>query len=99
MSVFVAWCILIWQLSGEIPDEIEQCTFLHTLELQDNQLSGVIPMALWNCLKLVTLALEGNNLFGEILVPFLARLRLLTSLSLHDVTAAASEPGDVFIFN
>ena len=54
----------LWQLAGELPEEIEQCTFLQTLELQDNQLAGLIPMSLWNCRKLVTLALEGNSLFG-----------------------------------
>jgi len=54
------------QLSGEIPPEIGNLTYLSGLYLSANQLSGEIPSEIGNLDSLTTLSLGANQLSGEI---------------------------------
>ena len=54
------------QLSGPIPAEIGNLTYLETLNLRLNQLSGRIPVELGNLANLVELNLRTNQLNGPI---------------------------------
>ena len=69
------------QLSGEIPPELGNLTYLEELELPRNRLSGEIPPELGNLANLEGLWLNVNELSGEI-PPELGNLVNLKSLAL-----------------
>jgi hypothetical protein len=55
------------QLAGEIPDELQYCQNLQTLDLSNNDLNGTIPSQICNWLPyLVSLDLSNNQLTGSI---------------------------------
>ena len=54
------------QLSGELPPELGNLTFLIVLGATDNQLTGRIPTELGNLRYLASVSLGGNQLSGEI---------------------------------
>ena len=54
------------QLSGEIPEELDNLTSLGALFLSHNRLSGEIPEELGSLTNLHTLELNGNQLTGQI---------------------------------
>ncbi|KAK3426783.1 hypothetical protein EUGRSUZ_F03146, partial [Eucalyptus grandis] len=54
------------EISGEIPEEIENCVNLEMLLMNLNQLSGVVPSNLGNLQNLVYLDFGDNNLGGTI---------------------------------
>ena len=54
------------QLSGEIPPELGNLSYLTRLYLNENELSGVIPSELGNLSNLTRLYLAENQLSGEI---------------------------------
>ncbi|CDY38373.1 BnaC01g09820D [Brassica napus] len=53
-------------LSGEVPDQFQDCPSLSNLDLSSNTLSGTIPSSIASCEKLVTINLRNNQLTGEI---------------------------------
>jgi Leucine-rich repeat (LRR) protein len=55
-----------YELSGEIPSEIGNLTYLSVIDLGSNQLSGEIPSEIGNLNNLTILDLGGNQLSGEI---------------------------------
>ncbi|RZC80050.1 hypothetical protein C5167_042628 [Papaver somniferum] len=56
-----------YELSGQIPDSLQYCASLQTLDLSDNKISGTIPSQLCTWLPYITtLDLSGNQLSGEI---------------------------------
>ena len=69
------------QLSGEIPAELGNLTYLNELDLGSKGLSGEIPPELGNLINLRWLDLSGNQLSGEI-PPELGNLSNLISLYL-----------------
>ena len=71
------------QLSGELPSELGNLTYLIILGTMDNQVSGEIPVELANLPYLASLELHGNQLSGEI-PPELGSLSSLGSLRLED---------------
>ena len=77
------------ELSGAIPAELGDLTFLESLNLSKNQLRGDIPPELGNLSNLRALALFDNNLRGPIPpdVALLANLRWLV-LSHNELTGS-----------
>ena len=71
------------QLSGELPSELGNLTYLIILGTMDNQVSGEIPVELASLAYLASLELHGNQLSGEI-PPELGSLSSLGSLRLED---------------
>lgn len=67
-------------LSGNIPFEIGQLKFIHTLDLSYNKFNGSIPDQISNLTNLEKLDLSGNNLSGEIPAS-LKNLHFLSSFS------------------
>ncbi|GJM87028.1 hypothetical protein PR202_ga02940 [Eleusine coracana subsp. coracana] len=53
-------------LSGQIPDEIGDCSFLQTLDLSSNILEGDIPFSISKLKHLENLILKNNQLVGVI---------------------------------
>jgi Leucine-rich repeat (LRR) protein len=53
-------------LTGTIPDEIENLTELEVLQLSNNQLSGPIPAGIGKAANLIELLLHNNTLSGPI---------------------------------
>ena len=53
-------------LSGTIPNEIKNLTYLYWLDLSNNQLIGNIPLGIFNLENLATLDLSNNNLTNYI---------------------------------
>ena len=58
-------CFMDYQLSGEIPDDIENLTNLGSLSLWDNLLSGIIPGSICSLPNLNDINLGNNQLGGE----------------------------------
>ncbi|GLT35956.1 hypothetical protein SLA2020_103640 [Shorea laevis] len=54
------------QLSGSIPDSIEQLSKLESIDLSDNQLNGSIPNSFGQLSKLKSMDLSYNQLSGRI---------------------------------
>ncbi|KAM0938356.1 putative protein kinase RLK-Pelle-DLSV family [Dioscorea sansibarensis] len=52
-------------LTGSLPEEFSELTFLELIDLSRNYLNGTIPTA-WASLRLTTLALFGNRITGKI---------------------------------
>ncbi|GFQ03988.1 probable inactive receptor kinase at1g27190 [Phtheirospermum japonicum] len=59
-----------YSLTGGIPDALQFCHSLQTLDLSGNSLSGNIPEDLANCSYLNTLILDDNRLSGHIPLQF-----------------------------
>ncbi|KAH0996858.1 hypothetical protein GBA52_020722 [Prunus armeniaca] len=68
-------------LTGSIPEEVENLTYLETLDLSSNKLTGSIPETLWNLSSLIQLDLSSNQLTGGI-SGRIGHLRNLTILSI-----------------
>ncbi|KAK9726438.1 hypothetical protein RND81_05G215200 [Saponaria officinalis] len=59
--------LIDFQLSGKIPDSLQYCSSMQTLDLSGNDFSGNIPAKICTWLPfLVTLDLSNNQLSGEI---------------------------------
>ncbi|CAO2839796.1 unnamed protein product [Amaranthus hypochondriacus] len=73
-----------FQLSGQIPDSLEFCSSIQTLDLSGNSLSGTIPSKICTWLPfLVTLDLSNNQLSG-LIPPDLGKCQYLNKLVLSD---------------
>jgi len=70
-------------LTGTIPAEIGDLTYLEFLYLSKNRLSGTIPETLGKCRLMLQLGLDVNQLTGTLPASF-ANLRLLQRLFLQD---------------
>ena len=79
------------RLSGSIPAELGQLTYLKSLYLYKNYLKGSIPAELGNLTNLTSLILGENNLSGSIPVE-LGNLTNLQSLILSDSRLSGSFP-------
>ena len=82
------------ELSGAIPAELGDLTFLESLNLSKNQLRGDIPPELGNLSNLRALALFDNNLRGPI-PPDVALLANLRWLVLSDNELTGSIPPEL----
>ncbi|OVA11962.1 Protein kinase domain [Macleaya cordata] len=72
------------ELAGQIPDSIQYCPSLQTLDLSGNKISGTIPSKICDWLPyLVTLDLSRNDLTGPI-PSELVNCKFLNSLVLSD---------------
>ncbi len=86
---------LSWnRLSGTIPAEIGDLTFLSSLYLHVNQLSGSIPPELGNLSNLIYLELYSNRLSGQI-PSELGNLSRLEGLWLHRNQLSGSIPPEL----
>ncbi|KAK8687965.1 hypothetical protein V6N13_086754 [Hibiscus sabdariffa] len=80
------------KLSGQLPQSLEYCRSLQTLDLSANKLSGSIPPQICSWLPyLVTLDLSSNDLFGSI-PPELSNCAYLNSLVLSNNRLSGSIP-------
>ncbi|XP_047333148.1 probable inactive receptor kinase At1g27190 [Impatiens glandulifera] len=71
-------------LAGQIPESLQYCRSLQSLELPGNDLSGSIPTQICNWLPyLTTLDLSSNRFSGQI-PPEIANCRFLNNLILND---------------
>ncbi|MEP2278074.1 T9SS type B sorting domain-containing protein [Maribacter sp.] len=70
-------------LTGTIPDEIGDLTFLNTINLAAENLSGNLPDSFFNLSDLVFINLRSNNLSGEI-PDQISQLVNLNTLQLYD---------------
>ncbi|GLT35955.1 hypothetical protein SLA2020_103640 [Shorea laevis] len=70
------------QLSGSIPDSIEQLSKLESIDLSDNQLNGRIPNSIGKLSNLETLLVDDNSLEGVISEAHFANLSKLTKLNI-----------------
>ena len=82
------------QLTGSIPAELGNLTYLQELGLYNNQLSGPIPAELGNLSNLQILRLGRNQLSGSIPAE-LGNLTYLQELSLHNNQLSGSIPGQL----
>ena len=82
------------QLTGSIPAELGNLTYLQELGLYNNQLSGPIPAELGNLSNLQILRLGQNQLSGSIPAE-LGNLTYLQELSLHNNQLSGSIPGQL----
>ncbi|KAK6927209.1 Leucine-rich repeat-containing N-terminal, plant-type, partial [Dillenia turbinata] len=69
------------QLSGQIPDEIGDCTSLKSLDLSFNELYGDIPFSISKLKQLEALILKNNQLIG----PIPSTLSQIPNLKILDV--------------
>jgi hypothetical protein len=81
-------------ITGTIPDELENLSYLEVLDLQDNGLSGGIPSNLGNLSNLIALRLDLNQLAGEIPIN-LGNLGDLETLSLSSNHLTGGIPPEV----
>ena len=81
-------------LSGEIPPELGNLSYLIYLTLSENQLSGEIPPELGNLSYLETLFLRGNQLSGKI-PPELGNLSNLEILNLAQNQLSGLVPSEL----
>ncbi|KAJ8750236.1 hypothetical protein K2173_014151 [Erythroxylum novogranatense] len=80
------------ELSGQVPDSLQYCQNLQTLDLSDNSLSGTIPAQICTWLPyLVTLDLSNNKLSGPI-PPDLVNCSYLNNLILSNNGLSGSIP-------
>ena len=82
------------QLSGELPPELGNLTYLIILGTMDNQVSGEIPVELGNLPYLAALELHGNQLSGEI-PPELGSLSNLEELGLGGNDLSGEIPSEL----
>ena len=82
------------RLSGPIPAEIGNLTFLGSLYLYSNQLSGVLPSEVGNLSNLVNLEINHNRLSGQI-PSELGDLSRLRNLRLHSNQLSGSLPSEL----
>jgi len=82
------------QLSGTIPAELGQLSYLENLTLTDNQLSGTIPPELGQLSNLRKLTMHYNQLSGTI-PPELGQLSNLESLWLADNQLSGTIPPEL----
>ena len=82
------------QLSGEIPPELGNLSYLEVLSLNDNRLSGEIPPKLGSLSYLETLHLSQNQLSGEI-PPELGSLSYLETLGLSQNRLSGEIPPEL----
>ncbi len=82
------------QISGSIPEEIEQFISLDTLGLDDNMLSGTIPSKLGNLSSLKSLDISGNEFSGSI-PSELWNLTNLISLGISDIDLPVNLPPEI----
>ncbi|XP_078439794.1 uncharacterized protein LOC144710020 [Wolffia australiana] len=85
-----------FNLSGTIPPEIGNLSFLLRLDLSSNRLSGEIPAELGRLHNLRFLNLTGNSLGGPI-PPSLFRLRNLELLGIAENLLSGELPGDTLL--
>ncbi|KAK8693322.1 hypothetical protein V6N13_070909 [Hibiscus sabdariffa] len=79
-------------LSGQLPQSLEYCRSLQTLDLSANKLSGTIPPQICSWLPyLVTLDLSSNDLYGSI-PPELSNCAYLNNLILSNNRLSGSIP-------
>ncbi|KAK8566031.1 hypothetical protein V6N13_021106 [Hibiscus sabdariffa] len=79
-------------LSGQLPQSLEYCRSLQTLDLSTNKLSGTIPPQICSWLPyLVTLDLSSNDLYGSI-PPELSNCAYLNNLILSNNRLSGSIP-------
>ena len=81
-------------LSGQIPPQLANLTYLATLNLYQNQLSGQIPPQLGSLSHLEKLALTQNRLTGE-LPPELGNLSYLKTLHLSQNQLSGEIPPEL----
>ncbi|KAL5552990.1 hypothetical protein UlMin_040391 [Ulmus minor] len=80
------------ELSGELPESLQFCRSLQSLDLSDNALSGSIPPQICTWLPyLVTLDLSNNRLSGSI-PPEIVNCKFLNTLILSDNRLSGSIP-------
>ncbi|KAL2900292.1 Inactive LRR receptor-like serine/threonine-protein kinase BIR2 [Bienertia sinuspersici] len=81
-----------FQLSGQIPDSLEYCSSIQTLDLSGNSLTGTIPPNICSWVPfLVTLDLSSNQLSGQI-PPDLGKCQYLNKLVLSDNRLSGNIP-------
>ncbi|MCP5045624.1 MAG: hypothetical protein GY940_00520, partial [bacterium] len=68
-------------LSGDIPTELANITYLNSLNLSDNQLSGIIPPQLGKLVNLGSINLSNNRLTGGI-PPEFSNISILSEIYL-----------------
>lgn len=80
------------ELSGEIPNSLQYCVSMTTLDLSNNALTGAIPAEICDWLPyLVTLDLSSNRLSGQI-PPELFNCKFLNTLRLNDNELSGNIP-------
>ncbi|EOY03291.1 Leucine-rich repeat protein kinase family protein [Theobroma cacao] len=83
------------KLSGQLPESLEYCQSLQTLDLSANKLSGTIPPQICTWLPyLVTLDLSSNDLSGSI-PPELSKCAYLNYLTLSNNRLSGSIPNQL----
>ncbi|AQK70370.1 putative LRR receptor-like serine/threonine-protein kinase [Zea mays] len=80
-------------LSGVLPDEVVNLTYLQNLDLSRNSIQGPIP-ASWADLPVFNLSLQGNRIFGT-LPKELGRMPKLKSIQLEGNQLAGSIPPEL----
>lgn len=81
-----------FQLDGHIPDSLQLCSSLTTLDLSGNSLSGTIPAKICSWVPfLVSLDLSNNHLSGQI-PPELGNCKYLNSLNLGNNQLSGNIP-------
>jgi Carboxypeptidase regulatory-like domain/FG-GAP-like repeat/Leucine rich repeat/Leucine Rich Repeat len=81
-------------LTGELPLELGDLTFLSRLKLYNNQLSGSLIFVIENLTKLTSLQLGDNNFTGEI-PSEIGNLTELTSFNLSDNDLTGAIPSEI----
>ncbi|KAJ3692105.1 hypothetical protein LUZ60_012455 [Juncus effusus] len=85
--------LLRQNLTGTLPEEIANLTYLKYLDLSRNYLSGTIP-PVWSSLPLLNVSLHGNRLTGQI-PKELGNMPLLQSLQLEGNYLEGSIPAEL----
>ncbi len=82
------------QLSGTIPPEIGNFSYLTSLNLGDNQITGAIPPEIANLIRLEELQIDNNQLTGNIPVGF-GNLTHLSALNLSNNQLTDAIPSEI----